>query len=71
MTQKCCGTCDKPDCNIKWACTRSKENATIENKDISPIEAGLHEPADYWDEEESIENIMYRIREIEKKLEGV
>lgn len=71
MTTKCCETCYKTDCRIEWACTRSKENTAIENKDVSPCDVGLHEPADFWNEGTSIENIMYRIREIEKELEGV
>lgn len=71
MTTKRCETCDKDGCGLEWICTRHPHNVDVENKDISPINAGIHEPADYWDEGTSIENIMYRIREIEKKLEGV
>jgi hypothetical protein len=71
MIEKRCETCDKDGCGIEHYCTRHEWNNHIINKDVSPRSVGVREPADYWSEGTSIENIMYRIREIEKKLEGV
>lgn len=72
MVEKCCYTCTRymKGCELYSTCTRhdSNERLSEEEKSVSPIEAGLHNKADYWDESRSKRALMYRIQEIEKRL---
>lgn len=71
MVEKCCYTCNSYGaCEIDYECTRHYRNAKLSDaeKDITPMEAGLHSKADYWVESKSKRALLYRIRKIEEKL---
>jgi hypothetical protein len=73
MTEKCCGTCGREPDHCAAYCTRSPYiDIAEECRNIKPCDAKLHNGvADFWEEGNSIENIMYRIKELEKKMGGI
>jgi hypothetical protein len=75
MTEKCCGTCGRESDQCMSYCTRSPYlNIAEECRGVNPIYSKLHNGvvvADFWEEGNSIENIMYRIKELEKKMGGI
>lgn len=76
MAKKCCETCGNEDDEgrCKGYCTRSPYlNIPEEERDITCLESAWHknEPWDNWIEGRSKDNLLYRIRELEKKMEGV
>jgi hypothetical protein len=74
MVEICCGTCSRKydGCSLEDFCTRNpKLNIPESKRDVHPMDVGIHDPADYWDEGTDLGSLKWRIEQLEKKLEGV
>lgn len=73
MVEKCCETCSRyKDCGLTYCCTYYPVlNIPEDKRDVRVSDVGLHKPADFWNEGEDVENLLYRIKRLEDKLSGV